>query len=81
MDQMKPCCAANRQLVDVKRIDAERLSSPKGLSAAVAGTGLDLDMAVIPAGSFDMGTTTNEGFSSDGEGPVRSIYLSINVTG
>ncbi|CAM4217075.1 formylglycine-generating enzyme required for sulfatase activity [Paenibacillus endophyticus] len=75
MDHLKTCCAANRQLVDVERIETVELLTPKGLSAAVAGSGLNLDMVVIPAGSFDMGTTANEGFPSDGEGPVRSVEL------
>jgi len=46
-----------------------------GAIGATAGDDIGIEWIDIPAGSFEMGTDTAEGFPSDGEGPVRMVAL------
>ena len=62
------CCAASRP---------EPESAPEAQAVPVAeGTpaGSTEGMVHVPAGSFLMGTESDEGFEADGEGPVREVY-------
>jgi formylglycine-generating enzyme required for sulfatase activity len=62
------CCAASRP---ESESTAEAPAAPvaeNGQSGSTEG------MVHVPAGSFLMGTDSEEGFEADGEGPVREVY-------
>jgi formylglycine-generating enzyme required for sulfatase activity len=73
MNKSKPCCAARRA------------TEPATGGAAIfrsAETSVE-GMVSIPAGDFLMGTDDNDGFPTDGEGPVRQVYVTdflIDIT-
>ncbi|MEO6948603.1 MAG: formylglycine-generating enzyme family protein [Ginsengibacter sp.] len=61
------CCAASRE----PSIKSEKDVKVKKYDADIS-TG---NMIILPGGSFLMGTNDEEGFPSDGEGPIREINL------
>lgn len=62
------CCAPNRKklksTISIK--ESEEVSKAEKLPEG---------MVYIPGGKFMMGTNSNEGFSSDGEGPIRKVEI------
>ncbi len=67
----KACCAAGKKAVTGPEIAPGTESAPlrrvrKGPTA---------NMVQLAGGTFRMGTDTDEGFPSDGEGPVREVTL------
>ncbi|TDQ37706.1 formylglycine-generating enzyme family protein [Aureibacillus halotolerans] len=72
MDKQTSCCTANRSegLYDSS-------SDHTGLTQNVTRTELKFaeKMVKIPGGEFLMGTDDNEGFPTDGEGPVRAVQV------
>lgn len=66
----KACCAPTRarasQLADSKLTSASR---PRAVAGSIE------DMVKLPGGWFLMGTDSPEAFPSDGEGPVREVFL------
>jgi formylglycine-generating enzyme required for sulfatase activity len=84
-DGPAPCCTAGRETVDVEKEPtdvalADADESANGDAAAAASSSSSSrapsteGMVHVPAGSFLMGTETDEGFPADGEGPVREVY-------
>ncbi len=62
-----PCCAPSRP-------DHEPARQPIPVIKR-ENQGVDSQMVQIPAGKFLMGSESIESFSSDGEGPVREVYV------
>ena len=55
-----------------------RAPTAKPVATQATGRGalaVERDMAVLPAATFLMGTTTAIGYPADGEGPVREVSL------
>ncbi|WDH84696.1 formylglycine-generating enzyme family protein [Paenibacillus urinalis] len=72
--QNNSCCSASRSshpLHSAADIQAQFKQDTNPSSSAI----IHKNWVDIPAGSFDMGTNTSEGFPSDGEGPVREVYV------
>lgn len=68
--QPHPCCIPSKERAF--HLAASRESS----AARTRATGGSTDRMVrLPGGSFLMGTESPEGFSADGEGPVRAVTL------
>lgn len=69
-DQKKSsCCGASRSTIQV-----EKLENGQAVSIQTEEVSLE-NMVYIAGGSFKMGTNDNEGFKSDGEGPVREVAV------
>lgn len=72
--QDKGCCSASSSShsvhseVDIQVQYKQKTDKP---SSAI----IHMNWTDIPAGSFVMGSDTSEGFPSDGEGPVREVYV------
>jgi formylglycine-generating enzyme required for sulfatase activity len=64
------CCVADGDRGD----EPDDLPSNPYRETSPAGTGTER-MAELPAGSFEMGTDDDVGFSQDGEGPRRTVDL------
>jgi formylglycine-generating enzyme len=67
----KACCAASR-------LNTMNLASQKDSQVKKSPQAPSIDtshMVLLQAGEFLMGTDSSEGFSSDGEGPVRKVKL------
>src|SRR5690606_13039627 len=43
--------------------------------ASPAGAAIDVALVALPAGAFTMGASPDEGYASDGEGPVHRVRL------
>jgi formylglycine-generating enzyme len=81
---MRPsCCAPSRTgeagsqhhatgpaRTDGRSVDRETTGEATGLT-----TGLTTGMVRLPGGTFRMGTADTDGFTADGEGPVREVTL------
>ncbi|HUP30867.1 MAG TPA: formylglycine-generating enzyme family protein [Usitatibacter sp.] len=63
--EVKPCCAPSNVAIVT-------LARPV---RAPAKTAIATDWCSIPGGEFIMGTDSDEGFATDGEGPARSVSL------
>ncbi|WP_376769351.1 formylglycine-generating enzyme family protein [Paenibacillus germinis] len=74
MDTNKPsCCSASRSAIHQTDASPERLMD---LTQVQAKSNCQTErMIYIPGGKFLMGTDDQEGFPSDGEGPVREISV------
>lgn len=74
-DKLPSCCAASRgtqlpvQATDNGFVMLEKRGSSKG-KPDIHG-----DMELIPEGTFWMGTSSQEGFPKDGEGPARQVHM------
>jgi formylglycine-generating enzyme len=82
----KNCCAANRSSVNPNPNPSpspspspEQLQPaappPTELTAECRSTVGEASMATLPGGTFLMGTDNSDGFSQDGEGPIRLVEL------
>lgn len=72
---MHSCCSPNRG--DELRPFDQRESAPRAASEASGPASADsAGMVLIPAGSFLMGNDASNAFPGDGEGPVRSVFVS-----
>ena len=63
------CCAVSRDTPQ---------PTPTGFSLrnpVSSKSTVDSDMTLVPGGVFSMGTDYEGAFSSDGEGPVRKVYV------
>lgn len=69
------CCAGTSRGTERDDAGARPVSSPRARGAAEA-TGSTEGMVLLPGGEFLMGTNAREGFSADGEGPVRKVRVS-----
>jgi sulfatase modifying factor 1 len=71
---MPSCCSAGRA---DKELSQAAIPSQAGQIEPIAGHPLSsLDtMVLLPGGEFMMGTDDQEGFQSDGEGPVRAVTI------
>jgi formylglycine-generating enzyme required for sulfatase activity len=55
---------------------ATKLTGFENFTEKVPGTSVTFNMIAIPAGSFDMGSPSNEPYRKENEGPIRKITLS-----
>lgn len=80
--QEKSCCAAKRAQVTVKpsqvhshkKMQAEPLAQVRSIAETPLGHPKER-LIRLEGGTFLMGTNSDEGFPSDGEGPVREVTL------
>ena len=63
-----PCCAPTSG-------GREAAGAPRSDPRVRASAGSTAGMALLPGGSFLMGTDSREGYPADGEGPVRKVRL------
>lgn len=90
MNEIKSCCAAGRQQVELKPLSksagaASDSSEPAKTEPKTSGAAdspkaelekmAAIDWVSLPGGEFLMGTNDAEGFPSDGEGPVRRVKV------
>jgi formylglycine-generating enzyme len=69
--QIRSCCSATRESNTLKQVDhaiEKKRSNKENIK-------LKEKMIYLPGGEFLMGTDTDEGFPSDGEGPVRKVEV------
>jgi formylglycine-generating enzyme len=67
----KSCCAAKRnsfQEVLLENLSSEQIKTADKLRH-------DENLIPLPGGEFLMGTEDKDGFISDGEGPIRNVYV------
>jgi len=67
------CCIARGDLTVKKNRNGTSISGIKSNVSALKDTS---EMVFIPGGTFLMGTSDKEGFSTDGEGPVHPVTVS-----
>jgi len=72
MDNMKSCCTPSKKTGLKKK---EFMTSPRVMIPRTQTIQNKDSMVELPGGTFLMGTDSNEGFPSDGEGPVREVEL------
>ncbi|MFI0988579.1 formylglycine-generating enzyme family protein [Streptomyces exfoliatus] len=70
MTRQRSCCAASRETGL-----AQRLLATGPSVAAERSPSRPSGMALLPGGTFLMGTDAGDGYAADGEGPVREIRL------
>lgn len=70
--EARACCSAERPA----HLDPTAPRDHEGIIPEGARSTDLRDMVHIPGGWFLMGTDTQEGFSADGEGPVRKVHVS-----
>jgi formylglycine-generating enzyme required for sulfatase activity len=74
MSSSSPACCAVRRESGAATDATETAKVPESPSTpAASGNGDPEGMARIPEGAFLMGTDSDEGFPTDGEGPVREV--------
>ena len=70
------CCAAARESADTGvAADAHNDRLPASASSAPTTACVENGFVLLPGGSFLMGTGDQHGYPSDGEGPVRRVWL------
>jgi sulfatase modifying factor 1 len=74
MDTPKSCCSASRDQVNLATPKVPDQASHVVMSNSVPLIS-NKGMIQVPAGEFRMGTDTDQGFPSDGEGPIRPVKL------
>ncbi|MBP1964960.1 formylglycine-generating enzyme family protein [Paenibacillus aceris] len=72
MENKPSCCSASRQASSQVSVSLETSFSLKTVRSADSKEG----MILLEGGTFLMGTDDQEGFPSDGEGPVRRVAVS-----
>lgn len=81
MNDQASCCAVSRTVVEPSH--GERPETVRGADPLSGGVAVTTGMVGLPGGPFLMGTDAEDGYRTDGEGPVREIRLDpfhIDVT-
>jgi sulfatase modifying factor 1 len=65
-----PCCVPSKARAEILTLSTGLSQNrPRALAGSTEG------MALLPGGTFRMGTEIATGFPADGEGPIRSVHL------
>lgn len=76
-EKLPSCCAASRRGNHAERPadNGSGFDMPEKRVAGISLPDVHADMVFIPEGTFLMGTSSNEGFPKDGEGPARQVRM------
>jgi formylglycine-generating enzyme required for sulfatase activity len=74
-DKLPSCCAASRHGDKLGERADIGFVMPDKRGTGIINPEAHADMVLIPEGTFMMGTSSNEGFPKDGEGPARQVRM------